>query len=169
MKRTLTYLSAMLLVIWYSLSIIGFNVHTCKGSGRVFVTTFAEGTTCADIHPEHHCGHACHHDSSCCHDMRSCCGQGADSGKGRSDVPDTSFDLRDCCTDSYQVIALTGCRSYDDGHDLDCCGGGCSVPVYADASYLLDAIKYKVSNYYHSDSGGAVPRDCCVTFGIWRI
>ena len=39
MKNFLTSLTAILLVIWYSLSVIGFDVHTCIGSGETYVAT----------------------------------------------------------------------------------------------------------------------------------
>ena len=45
MKNLLTSLTAVLLVIWYSLSVIGFDVHTCSGSGESYVTTVIGGTT----------------------------------------------------------------------------------------------------------------------------
>ena len=39
MKGLLTKITAMLLVVWYSMSIIGFDIHTCSGSGESFVVT----------------------------------------------------------------------------------------------------------------------------------
>ena len=174
MKGFWMKICAVLLVVWYCMSIIGFDVHTCKGSGRAFVTTFAEGMTCADIHPEHHCCRthheepACsHHESLCCHEKASsshqepdCCGHhGPDSQK--------SVDLQTCCTDSYQVIILTGCRAEDDGHDSDGCGF--STCLYADVLSANDSLKYKSSTHYGPDLRDIVPSDCCVTFCIWRI
>ena len=53
MKALLIKLSAMLMVLWYSMSIIGFDVHTCNGSGKSFIATFVSGTGCEDIHPDH--------------------------------------------------------------------------------------------------------------------
>ena len=93
MKGILTKVTAMLLIVWYSMSIIGFGIHTCSGSGESFVVTFVEGLECEDIHPEHHCTKG-----SCCSHSHSCCDTGTHTGIGP----------KSCCTSDYQVLALTG-------------------------------------------------------------
>ena len=42
------YLAA-LLVVWYSLSIIGFDVHSCTKTGETFVASIAAGVSCEDM------------------------------------------------------------------------------------------------------------------------
>ena len=103
MKGLLTKVTALLLVVWYSMSIIGFDVHTCSGSGESFVVTFVEGLECEDIHPEHHChkGYCCTHSHSCC-DVKA----------------STAIKSKSCCTSDYQVLQLTGTMS-DEKHGLD--------------------------------------------------
>ena len=96
MKGLLTKITALLLVVWYSMSIIGFGVHTCSGSGESFVVTFVEGLECEDIHPEHHCTKG-----SCCSHQHSCC-----------DTPShINLETKSCCSNDYQVLALTGTLS----------------------------------------------------------
>ena len=51
MKGLITKIFAALLVGWYMMSIIGFGVHTCSGSGKSFVVAFYEEMTCEEIHP----------------------------------------------------------------------------------------------------------------------
>lgn len=93
MKGIITKVTAVLLIVWYLMSIIGFGVHTCSGSGRSFVVSFVEGLSCEDIHPEHHCCKV-----SCCSHSQSCCDE------------DGSLCLKSesCCSSDYQVLALTG-------------------------------------------------------------
>ena len=91
MKGIVTKVIALMLLVWYSMSVIGFGVHTCSGTGESFVVTFVEGFECEDIHPEHHCakGICCSHHHSC--------SESHDHIKAKS-----------CCSSDYQVLALTG-------------------------------------------------------------
>lgn len=152
----------VLLVVWYCMSIIGFDVHTCMGSGRVFVTTFAEGMTCADIHPDHHCGTSCHHDA--------CCGRHAQESCGcHAQGPGTSVASAECCTDAYQVILLTGCRADDDSQESGITVCSRDLHLSSDCLSTLRSFKYTCPIHYNPDSWDIVPCDPCVTFGIWRI
>ena len=88
-KMFVKYMSA-LLVVWYSLSIIGFDVHSCKITGEVFVASLAGGISCEDVHPEHSCrahGSCCGHDVvTCCEqETKSCCAHEAEPCCGYSD------------------------------------------------------------------------------------
>ncbi len=114
MKNVIIKVLALLLSVWYSMSIIGFDVHTCNGSGRSFVVTFLEGLTCEEIHPEHSCDKAV-----CCADKSaSCC-------CGHRHTGDT-FKAPSCCSNDYQVLALTGTVSHNDhGHYDECSCGLC--------------------------------------------
>lgn len=80
----LKYMSA-LLAVWYCMSIIGFDVHSCNATGNIFVGSVLSGTACVDIHPEHDCaGHG-----SCC-SSHSCC----EHEKAEDD----------CCTNEIEVL-----------------------------------------------------------------
>ncbi len=117
MKKVIIKILAVLLTVWYSVSVIGFDVHTCNGSGRSFVVTFIKGLTCEDIHPEHSCNKV-----SCCGGVGSSCGCGNhDSG--------FSIKAQSCCSNDYQVLALTGTVAQNDHGHLDECGCGlCPCP-----------------------------------------
>ena len=156
-------MSAALLAIWYCMSIIGFDVHTCMSSGRTFVTAFTESLECADIHPEHHCCcSSCldlhHHDE---HEMPSCC----------SESHEDSYDTKSCCSNEYQVIQLSGCRASDDSKDKFSFSK-VSYPCIADVPVRYIAMaKYHAEHVQFLEPGSGVlpPGDLCVTFGVWRI
>ena len=153
MKKFLMNISAALLVVWYCMSIIGFDVHTCMSSGRIFISTFAEGISCADIHPEHH------HDD---HEHTSCCS---------SENHEESFDVKSCCTNEYQMIQLSGCRA-DNNSDEKHTFSKVSYPCVTNAPVKYIAMaKYHAEHvqFLESDSGVLQPGDICVTFGVWRI
>ena len=144
-----------MLVIWYSLSVIGFDVHTCSGSGKIFIATVISGTDCEDIHPDHvkaPC-RCCHH-----HDCQT-----------HSD--DEELSTKPCCSDDWQMIVLTGVRSAQ-GHDhLDecsCCLCPCILDVHAEIVHSYADI-YGLKAFYKPDSGDSVPLDVQRTYNIWRI
>ena len=94
MKRNvLIRVSAIFVLIWYSLGIIGFNVHTCSASERSFIVSFLEDMSCESIHPSDHCGA----EQTCC----CCCSHHTSEHHSDSDE---SIDEPECCTDEYQVI-----------------------------------------------------------------
>lgn len=156
MKNVLTSVAAMLLVVWYSLSVIGFDVHTCNGSGRTYIATVASGFTCEDIHPEKR-AHTC-----CC-----CCGGGCHSHE--SNAPE--LDRRPCCTDDFQVILLTGVRigneSYasDMRESINACSFSDASIDYSDPIITHPGLRA----FYKPRSWDIVPRDVQVSYNIWRI
>ncbi len=118
MKNVIIKILAVLLTVWYSMSIIGFDVHTCSGSGRSFVVTFVKGLTCEDVHPDHECNKA-----SCCadkhHEYCSCDSPVHSHGS-------VSVNPESCCSSDYQVLALTGTVSHNDhSHYDECACGNC--------------------------------------------
>ena len=115
-KNVYMNVTAALLTLWYCMSIIGFDIHTCRESGRSFVATFVEGLTCQDIHPEHDCdaGHCCgvhvEEKCSCGHDHH---GQ---EGSLCEDADGYVIKAPSCCTNDYQVLNLTGGGQDESGH-----------------------------------------------------
>ena len=169
MKEKLLRLSAMLLVLWYCFSVIGFNVHTCRASGRSFIATFASGLSCSDIHPEHTCGHG---HSSCCqghghsHDAPSCCQ--SDTPSCCSSHGELSFECQDCCDDDHLALRLTGCVN-EKTNPIDHVQ---QIPVH----YLSDVhdsvhmvMAHRAFGLLLPVRGLTVPWDYQSRLGIWRI
>ena len=153
MKSVVIKMLSALIAIWYCVSIIGFDVHTCKSSGRSFVTTVVNGLDCQDIHPEYGCdGHACCSHKTCRHD--------GEVGFSSS-----------CCTDDVQVLLLTGCRS-DEGQNYDRLSSfyGMHLPIVAlnEMPASQQALLSYVDISPH-DLGWHLPDDIQSVFGIWRI
>ena len=153
MKNRLTSLAAMLLVVWYSLSVIGFDVHTCLASGQVYIATVVSGTGCDDIHPDNG-------GKKCC----SCCSHGHErEGAG--------LDTKPCCTDQWQMITLTGMPA-DDGKAFSmtpvcvkCVNQGVLL-----AKNDLSNIHIQASRAFHKqDFGPLLFPDIQSEYNIWRI
>ena len=164
MKNVLTSLAAMLLVIWYSLSVIGFDVHTCSSSGESYVTTVIGGTTCEDIHPEPHkkaCS-CCRHCHASCHDVRA-----EETGK----TDGAAMSTRPCCSDDWQMIVLTGCKAQEKQEHFHECHCGC-CPCISDmyavhTCPVMDV--YGPLTFYNPDSGSLALLDVQRSYNIWRI
>ena len=153
-------ISALLIIVWYSMSIIGFDVHTCLSSGRTFIATFAKGVSCTDIHPEHHC---CK--SDCCgthdhdnHETSSCC------------PSEQEVAAKKCCSNEYQVIDLSGCRSITET-DSDDLNVRMEYPVieYSAMDITAAAFPAEQLQFWDPDSGAIKPYDYQSVYGIWRI
>ena len=154
MKNVMMKISAMLLVVWYCMSVIGFDVHTCMASGESFVVTVLEGTECKDIHPEH----------TCCADAVShCC-----SCRHHEDASTASVEDPGCCQDDIQVLVLTGSRYDDDGrHHYDSVFLYPSVAV--DPYSLVSPRNFFDSLCFIPDSGLIVPGESQAFLSVWRI
>ncbi len=153
MNARMLNISALLLVLWYSLSVIGFNVHTCNRSGERYIATVIGGTTCEDIHPEHivkSCP-CCHHE-----DKHTC----------------QSLDSKSCCTDDWQMIELTGVK-ISEGQD-SIYGYICELSHNALSTVTIDnSFKFRLSARerasYKPDSGKFRSLDYQEIYNIWRI
>lgn len=152
MKKILIKVAAVMALVWYSLGIIGFDVHTCNASGRSFIATFVEGISCEDIHPGHGCGHE-HHDCTC--------------GHHHSEETVVSYPQH-CCTDDYQALAITGSTS-DPSRES---GDLISLCFHCNADYIFaPAPKASVSLERVSlwlDSGFRISCSQAL-FSVWRI
>ena len=112
MKKLGTRVFAAVLVVWYSLSIIGFGVHTCSESNRSFLTSFISGISCEDIHPAELCGKACCEKDAHKHVCTCSCNHSAEVASKTDTEPASSgapmFAQKKCCSDIYQQIEITG-------------------------------------------------------------
>lgn len=161
---------ALLLGIWYCFSIIGFDIHTCSASGNVFISTFVDGLTCADIHPEEHCGPSCHYShEACCHNEHSCCGHDTDHDEHAECAGISNPDSDGCCSDVYKMLVLSGCRAEDDSDDCELISAYYPVEMYADYDFDIKSLKYKSLQFYDPESWDLVPCDLCVAFGVFLI
>lgn len=153
MKGVVIRMLSALIAIWYCVSIIGFDVHTCSTSGRSFVTTVVNGLDCQDIHPEYGCdGHACCSHKTCRHD--------GEAGFSSS-----------CCTDDVQVLLLTGCRS-DEGQNYGriSCFSGMFLPMALSNEVPVSQLAFlSVLDISPHDCGWHLFDDIQSVFGIWRI
>ena len=158
MRNVAHKIFAVVLAVWYLMSIIGFGIHTCRGSQRSFLTTFISEVVCEDIHPEHHCTSA-HH---CCgdHQEHGCCG----------DPSDPTFESPSCCSDDVMVLSLTGTApsSEDYGCSLCHCWHG-PAEVSAASLHHLSKVQEINRTIQESDSGLPAPGDVQSVLGIWRI
>ena len=151
MSSVFKNMTAALLVVWYSLSIVGFDVHTCSGSGETFIATLASGFTCEDIHPDHA-------DMSC-----SCCSETSESR-----CSSKKFESDPCCTDEYHVIMLTGVRGDDDDNHYSKIVSSCLLPVSAD-SRVSDLCNIDLRFIADPKSKTVSSRHTQAVYGVWRI
>lgn len=173
MKKVCTKIFAALLVVWYLVGIIGFDMHTCNGSGRSFVVAFFEGMTCEDIHPEHACS-----PSSCCANEHShgCCGHAhGEAAAGNHDdcqhCEGISITAASCCSNDYMALDVAGTLAQDDHRHYDeCACGNCPCAVLHSAGTDLFAGNLSVKSYiWQLGSGVPVACDMQAVFGVWRI
>ena len=178
-KMFVKYMSA-LLVVWYSLSIIGFDVHSCRATGEVFLASLAGGIACEDVHPEHSCrahGSCCGHDmAACCeHETKVCCAHEAKSCSGDSGQQTGSQQTgsqvakSDCCSNDLQILELTGVsvsheRDTDNDHADEYV---LNVDLFAEMT--VPAVQRPLLTFLkHPDTGVVMP-DRQAFFSIWRV
>jgi hypothetical protein len=147
---------AALLSVWYCMSIIGFDVHSCTATGNVFVNSVLSGVSCEDIHPDHDC--TCHdhreHTCSCCHDHESPASE--------------SFDHDDeCCTDRIEILDEAGITTSEDNAMSALAILSACLFVESDYNSLLlpDAVYVKLK----PDSWCFKMPDVQAVLNIWRI
>ena len=150
MKNILMKISAMLFAIWYCLSIIGFDVHTCSETGSSFVHMSFTSHSCHEIHDDH-----CDHEHG--HDCDNHC----------EDAEEHHHD-DDCCEDEYQVISLTGLRSDDDSKDSF---QNVVCPCIFDSERATFSLYADLSDcrYLEEPDSGLIVPDAQAYFAIWRI
>lgn len=146
LKKLYVKLFSALLLAWYLMSIIGFDVHTCSRDGSSSIATFISGLTCADIHSEH---------SGCGDDHHCACEDEHD----------------DCCKDDFKCLMITGVPSYDDYDFVDDFKPICH-PFLSD---FRSCQIYDLFNSYKSEdpvryvSGLSLLEDIQSVLAVWRI
>lgn len=152
MKNVLRNITAILLLIWYSMSVVGFDVHTCSKSGRVFIATVITGTDCEDIHSLYG-SPAC----SCCSDCH------------HHGCQDEKMSAKPCCTDQWQMISLTGVRTDNDSRDF-LAGGLCPlVCIMAGDDFASNDPSIDLRGLTWPQPGQMHCRDVHKVCNIWRI
>lgn len=89
---------AIIVLLWYIMGIVGFNVHTCSASNDSFIVTFIEDMSCNAIHPEELCAPV----KTCC----CCCSHSSET----SSHSDESIEASKCCTNEYQMLTSVADR-----------------------------------------------------------
>lgn len=156
MKNAVKKYCSVLVALWYCVSVIGFDVHTCTGSGRSFLANFISGMSCSEIHP----GHVCHSSHSHCPDEYCSCQKVHEDGVSSA-----------CCTDDYQVLLLTGVhqedchKHYDECHcgHCPCLGEFCGIP------FSVKPFMTAYLNFSGSVSCEPAHPETLSRFGVWRI
>ena len=158
MKDIVMKISALLLALWYCISIVGFGLHVCRGTDRTYVSSFIEGTSCHDIHPEHNCG-------------KGNCNKGnCKSGHLHAHEEGTCIESESCCTDEYKVLSVT-CEFPDNGnrHHVKCLTS--FIPYICNPNDLLCCQSMRLRSI---DVSGLlrsiiVFADIQSAFSVWRI
>ena len=143
-------ISALALVLWYMISIIGFGVHTCGASQRSFLTSFVTGMTCEDVHSSE--SHDCDGDHCCSHHHE---------------------DEADCedCEDEYMNLEVTGTpQTLEHEIHVECQ----VIPVLYDVPMIADistpSLNQEILRIMSlPDSGLIASGDVQSVLGIWRI
>jgi hypothetical protein len=116
MKNLSIRFLAALLVVWYSMSIIGFGVHTCLENNRSFLTSFVNGSTCEDVHPTKACGFSCCSKVEQKSEHKCCCAHHTIEHETTADGQ--KYEQTNCCTNDYQQLDITG-SGQDRGLELN--------------------------------------------------
>ena len=165
MKNLGIRIFAFMLVVWYSLSIIGFGVHTCSESNRSFLTNFISGVSCEDIHPTDICSDSCCAkpvEKSAC----KCCHEHQKSQDCTSDAP-VKLTSKTCCSNEYQQIDITGSgQSYEADHNLiPICSAICYV-----SSFIDNPLSYSKLTQVRSLPGQIISMgELRPLLSVWRI
>ena len=147
----LKYVSA-LMAVWYCLSIIGFDVHSCTATGSTFVNSVLSGVECEDVHPEHDC---------CCHG--SCCNSGCNHD--HNTPAKENVGKKECCTNEIEVLDSEVVVSVeDDGFDLPV-----ATFAFVENDYVPMIYAQGASVSENPGSGNLRLPDLQAVLNIWRI
>ena len=156
MKKVFTSIAAVLFGLWYLLSVIGFDVHTCTSSGRTFIATVASGFSCEDIHPSQHVHDSCHSGCACRHQ---------EPEKSESD---SALGMKSCCSDDFQMILLTGTPVSENDNLIEVFAG--QFVILADSMEADRPFGLPETSVFHKPrSWIGLPPDMQASYCIWRI
>lgn len=155
----LKYVSA-LLALWYCLSIIGFDVHSCNTTGSIFVSSVLAGTTCDDIHPEHDC---CSH-GACCRADKTCKSSCCEHHPAEESVICSDDD---CCTNEIEVLDSAVIILADEDDHIQLSETYACLFVENNFDSILFAECFDL--LYETDSGFLRTPDSQALLNIWRI
>lgn len=144
-NRNIIKFLSFAMIVWYVLCVMGFDIHTCRHSGKTYMVSLVAATECADIHPDMQCNV---HSADChCDDV---CKDG-------------------CCSDDIKVLSLTGTERNQDSTVTDVlqCSQACFLP-HDEAS--AEAFFY--GNFYYRYQDLLIPDslpDILASYSIFRI
>lgn len=155
MKNVMMKYVSVLMVVWYCLSIIGFDVHSCAKTGERFVASAIGGVECSDIHP----GHSCHEHGSCCaHHSESCHHDGE------------SVEDSQCCTNDIHVLTDATLASSDvQRHYGEWNSNHCPCELHMMCTASVQHYSVTVSHGYHLPDSGLTSPGRQALLNIWRI
>lgn len=158
MKKMTHRLSALFVAVWYLACIVGFDIHMCSSTGENYVSTFINGITCEDIHPEDLAeSHAC---------CSGCCGC---SHHADGDSSHDSFSGKPCCSDDYQMLLLTGAGK-DTGHRHHAKHHFCICALVPQTVQVPHHVDFPHSGSMSMSARPPMPDiDVQSVFSVWRI
>lgn len=138
-----------LVCMWYCVSIIGFDIHTCRNAEKSYVLSVMQSYSCVDIHPERLCED----------DMEDCCAH-----VGQEVYEENPFS---CCSDEYEVLDPLSVKTEDRFQKVS--SMECLVCAYP----LAEMICIQENRAPVSLPGEVFPfasgDDLLVSYGIFRI
>ena len=148
--------SAIFVLLWYFLGIIGFNVHTCNASNDSFIVTFLEDMSCDSIHPDEHCATV----KTCC----CCCGHDSEPASHS----DESIEVSKCCTNEYQMLTSSADR-VDETHRINLQDSAFCVGVLYSLNDLHTYSNASVSRMCSPPRSCHGERGIHLVCSVWRI
>ena len=148
--------SAIFVLLWYCLGIIGFNVHTCASTDSSYVVTLLGDLSCSSIHPADQCGTV----KKCC----CCCSHTSEA----STYSDESIDASKCCTNDYQVLLAAADRVDENQRlNLTSCVSTASFLSSFDSN-VIDSVR-SVSYINGPPISSLRTRGLHLVCSVWRI
>ena len=173
MKEKFTQSFAFLMLAWYCLCLVGFDVHTCIRSGESIVSPLLVAADCEGLH--HHCEGDWHSCGESCH----CCSRQSESAGGSlSELPAGSSDTvisqgASCCSDDvllFDVVASGSDKEEVHAHHGHCtchCG---FCPDGIEESRTLFAASFPPSGVPVPDQNLPLPSSVERSLiSVWRL
>ena len=142
MRNTLLIrLMAVVTAIMYVAAIVGFDIHSDREHGHIYIHSLLSDLSCASIHPDSPCTHH-HHDCDCC---CGCDDHGCDEDE-------------DCCSDESEQLSVTADMVSMTDLSAACTPAFTSAPVPAIPVFCQ---KFKVNiDIYKGPPRALLSKDC---------